>query len=784
MALLVLLHAALAATAPLVSRRVGKAVFAWVAVAPLATLVWAGTHAGAVLDGRPVVETAAWVPELGLELAFRLDAFGLVMVGLVSGIALLVFAYCPSYFGARPDLGRFAMYLTAFSGAMLGLVLADNLLLLFVFWELTSITSYLLIGFDDLKESARKAALQALLITGAGGLAMLAGLVLIGQQAGTYSLSAVLADPPTEGAVVAWAVVLVLLGAFTKSAQVPFHAWLPGAMAAPTPVSAYLHSATMVKAGVYLVARFSPAFADVGVWRPLAVGVGVATMLWGGYRALRQHDLKLVLAFGTISQLGFLVALFGWGSSKLLFAGTAMLIAHALFKAALFLVVGVVDHQAHTRDLHRLHALGRRLPVVAAVGGAAALSMAGIPPLLGFVAKEAGFVGFIDAEGVGSSWALGGVVLGSVLTTAYTARFMWGTFWPKPDALDPVGPDVPHPSARFVAPAAVLAGLSLVGGVATGLTDAIVQPAAGALYAPAAEYELHLWPGLGLPLALSALAVAGGLLLFALRRPVERAQLAVARPWTADSVFHSSYAAVLRGARRVTGVVQPGSLMIYLSVVAVSFNINPAVVLVGDVRLPDDVVLAESGFQLVVGLLVLVAAVATVLTRQRFAAVLSLGAVGYGVAVLFVIQGAPDLALTQFLIETVVLVLFLLVLRELPTRFRLRTDRLLQASHAVVALAVGALVFALAVTSLAARRSDPIGPEITARAYPEGGGANVVNVILTDVRAFDTLGEIVVIAVAALGTVALVRAARPGTRATGLRPDADRTIPGSPEVDA
>lgn len=766
MTLLVVVHAVVAMLSPTAARRLGRAVFAWIAIAPVVTLVWLVGHLPDVLDGRVVAETAEWVPGLHLELSFRLDAFAALMVLLVSGIGALVMAYSIWYFPDRPDLGRFAMYLCAFSGAMLGLVLADNILLVFVFWELTSITSYLLIGFDDTKESSRKAALQAILITGAGGLAMLAGLVLIGQQSAsaTWSLSEILAAPPTEGAVVAWAVVLVLAGAFTKSAQVPFHMWLPGAMAAPTPVSAYLHSATMVKAGVYLIARLSPAFADVGLWRPLTAGVGVATMLWGGYRALRQYDLKLVLAFGTISQLGFLVALLGWGSSKLVFAGVAMLFAHALFKATLFMVVGIVDHQAHSRDLRRLSGLGRRLPVTATIAVAASLSMAGVPPLLGFVAKEAGLLGYVDAPGGGTELVLAGLVLGSVLTTAYTARFLWGTFATKDEVEDPIGAEVVRPAPAFVAPAALLAGVSVIFGLVTALPDELIRPAAAALYEPAGEYHLHLWPGFTLPLLLSAVAIAGGLVLFVLRRPVARLQAALAVGGGADLAFHALYAAVIRGAARVTRVVQPGSLSFYLSMVLIAFTVVPMSVLLGDLEVPDGAVWAESPLQVVLAAVVVVGAVGTALTRRRFASVLALGTVGYGVAMLFVVQGAPDLALTQFLIETVSLVLFLMVLRRLPDRFSRRRSATLRAAHLAVAAGVGAVVFGFVLTSLAARTSRPVGEEMSELAYPEGGGANVVNVILADMRAFDTLGEIVVITVAAIGTAALVRAGRPPSR--------------------
>ncbi|MBK5223571.1 MAG: DUF4040 domain-containing protein [Acidimicrobiia bacterium] len=759
---LVLLHALVAVLAPAVGARFGKRVFALTVIPSLATLVWLAVHLGDVLDGGAVTETYQWVPGLDLALSFRLDAFGALMVLLVSGIGALVVAYSAWYFPHRPDLGRFAMLLCGFSGAMLGLVLSDNILLIFVFWELTSITSYLLIGFDDTRESARKAALQAILITGAGGLAMLAGLVLIGQQSsgGTWSLDEIVHNAPSEGAVMSWAVVLVLAGAFTKSAQVPFHMWLPGAMAAPTPVSAYLHSATMVKAGVYLIARLAPAFADVGLWRELTAGVGVATMIWGAYRALRQHDLKLVLAFGTISQLGFLVALFGWGDSKLLFAGTAMLLAHAFFKAALFMIVGVIDHQAHSRDLRRLSGLGRRLPATAIIATLAAASMAGVPPLLGFMSKEAGFLGFADSLHSGADLVLAGLVVGSILTTAYTARFLWGAFAVKPGAEDPIGAEVDRPLPPLIIPAGLLAVASLVGGLYAPLADELVRPAAAALHEPAGEYHLHLWPGFTLPLLLSAVALMGGLALFALRRPVAALQRKVAVDNGADDAFFALYNATLRAAARITRIVQPGSLSFYLSAVLITFAVVPAIVMMGDWEVPDGAVWAESPFQAVIGVIVTVGAVGATLTRRRFAAVLTLGTVGYGVAMLFVVQGAPDLALTQFLIETVVLVLFLMVLRRLPERFAPRRTSSLRAAHALVALGVGAFVFAMALASLAARTERPLGHEMSEVAYAEGGGRNAVNVILADIRAFDTMGEIVVIAVAAIGTAALVRAGR------------------------
>jgi multicomponent Na+:H+ antiporter subunit A len=739
-------------------------VFLVCGLAPLSAVVWAASQAGAVLDGEPVTESVGWLPSLGLDLDLRLDAFSLLMVGLVSGIGVLVFAYADAYFSPRPALGRFAGTLTAFSGAMLGLVLADNVVLLFVFWELTSITSYLLIGFEDVKAPARAAALQALLITGAGGLALLGGAVLLGQAAGTYRLSEILADPPSGG-VVPVALLLLLLGAFTKSAQAPFHSWLPGAMAAPTPVSAYLHSATMVKAGVYLIARLAPAFAvDVSFWRPLVLTVGAVTMVVGGYRALRQHDLKLLLAYGTISQLGFMVVLLGAGFDEATFAGAALLVAHGAFKATLFMVVGIVDHQTHTRDLRRLTGLGRRLRPTFVVSLVAAASMAGLPPLLGFLSKEAAFESLLHADlGPARTVVLVAIVVGSVITFAYSARFVWGAFSTKPPAAleaDPVGPDAARPSTAFLAPAALLAAFS----VAMGLFPSPISPyvgAAGTALDPVLHpHDLQIWHGVSTALVLSLVTFAIGALAFLGRDRIEVWQARMPAVPTADGGYRGTVELVTRFAGRTTGVVQSGSLPTYIGVILLTVLLVPGGVLAARTSLPDDIAVFDAPVQLVVAAVVMAAAVATTMTRRRFAAVIFLGAVGFGVGVLFVVQGAPDLALTQFLVETLILVIFVLVLRHLPDRFVSRRWRLGQGPRVVVAAGVGVFVAAFAVVAAAARSAAPISDAHIERALPEAHGRNVVNVTLVDFRGFDTMGEIVVLTVAALGIIGLVRAAR------------------------
>ena len=782
---LLALHLVLALVAPALARALGPAhahkVFAVTAVPLALTAVWAVARGPAVLRGEEVVETLTWVPGLGLDLAVRLDPLSLLLVVLVAGVGTLVFLYCPSYVaghshGHGPEAvrhtARFAGILLAFAGAMLGLVLADDLLSLYVFWEATSVTSFLLVGLDDEKQAARGAAVQALLVTTLGGLAMLVGFVVLGETAGTYRISELLAAPP-EGPLVDVALVLVLLGAFTKSAQLPFHPWLPGAMAAPTPVSAYLHAAAMVKAGVYLVARFAPAFSGAPVWRPLVLTVGVLTMLVGGYRALRQHDLKRLLAFGTVSQLGFLTVLAGAGTRESALAAGALLLAHGFFKSTLFLTVGVVDTQTHTRDLRELAGLGRRMPWLAGAAVLAGLSMAGLPPLFGFVAKEEAYEAFLH-DGTTGLVVLAGLVVGSVLTFAYTARFLYGTFADKGRAPTPAVTDAARPGPGFTAPLVVLGVSGLVLGLLPGLVDPLVQATADLVEVEEEPRHLALWHGINPALGLSLLTVAAGAVLFTVRDPVSRVQArlhtrAVAAT-DADRGYHATVLGLDRVSARATSVVQTGSLPGYLAVVLLTVLALPGGALLGGVLLggtgpggtglPSGVRLADDGLQVVVAVGLVLGALACMRAHRRFTAVLFLGAVGYGVAVLFVLHGGPDLALTQFLVETLALVIFVFVLRRLPDTFGRPAVRSSQWLRGAVAVAVGAFVTVAALVSVAARDGAPASQAYLDRSYPEGGGNNVVNVILVDFRGFDTLGEITVVAVAAMGIASLVLAGR------------------------
>jgi multicomponent Na+:H+ antiporter subunit A len=791
------LHFTVAIGAPWMFRRWGRASFLALAAVPAGSLVWLALQfpvafgvpahdAGPVASGGApasagasgLTETWPFIPQLGVEIALRLDPLAWTMSLLILGVGALVLVYCARYFKRDDDgLGGFGGQMLAFAGAMFGLVTADDLIALFVFWELTTVLSYLLIGYASTRLAARRSALQALIVTTAGGLAMLIGFILLGEAAGTYRVSAILerapdlaAQPATAGPLAA-AALLVLVGALSKSALIPFHFWLPAAMAAPTPVSAYLHAAAMVKAGVYLVARFAPGLAGTDFWLPVVLGFGIATMVLGGYRALRQTDIKLLLAFGTVSQLGFLVAVVGLGTPESALAGLAMVVAHALFKAALFLVVGVIDHQAGTRDLRRLSGVFRRSRALGWTAVLAAASMAGLPLFGGFVAKEAVLGAFAHAP-LGGAWTavvLAGATLGSALTVAYSSRFVWGAFARKPGiedtAFTPITP-------LFAAPPAVLALAGLAYGVWPAPVDAWAGPHAqqvalaaaahdGAVPAAAAIPHLTVWHGIGLPLALSAVSWLVGALLFAARAAVSRAQDRLGPPVDAERSYRSIVGVLDDAAIWVTGRTQRGSLYFYLAVIlAVAAAVPFAVLSTGTVRLPaaDQVALLDpkSPLQPVIALAVAVGAFAAVRADKRFLAVLMVSITGYGIALLFALQGAPDLAVTQLLVETIMLVAFILGMRRLPPQLRDRTGGRYRVVRIAVALAFGAAAVLAGLAAMSAREAAPVSLGFPELAYAGGGGLNVVNVTLVDIRAWDTFGEIAVLALAATGIASLI----------------------------
>lgn len=759
---LVLAHFVAAAGAPTLVSALGRRAFLLLALVPAAAVGWAVAGSGAVADSAVQTEVVVWVPTLGLDLAFAMGSLQWVMVLVVAGVGALVLVYCTWYFADdEPGLAAFAGHFLAFAGAMLGLVLADDLLLMYVFWELTTVFSYLLIGHDPTKRAGRAAGLQALIVTTFGGLAMLVGILLVGVQAGTFRITELLADPPS-GPAVTVAVLLILVGAISKSALFPFHFWLPAAMAAPTPVSAYLHAAAMVKAGVYLVALLAPAFSDVPGWRGLVLPLGLFTMLLGGWRSLRQYDIKLLLAYGTVSQLGFLVVIVSVGTRAAALAGLAMLIAHALFKATLFMVVGIVDHATGTRDLRKLSGVGRSVPVLAAAALVAGASMAGLAPLTGFVAKESVFGALIGVartgedtglEGAAGWTLLTGVVVGSVLTAAYTARFLWGTFATKPDVTRSEPGGIP---VGFMAAPVLLAVASLVLGFLSGPETTMLAPYAAMFPATGEDAALALWHGVGLALVLSLASVAGGLLLFWRRRSFADLQSTLSSPWSAERGYFGMVRLMDRAAVEVTGLTQRGSVAAYLSVILMVVILLPGSAMLAAADGPSQVIAWDNAAQAVVAVIIAVAAVLTTRSRRRLKAVLLVGVTGYGTATLFLLHGAPDLALTQVLVETVTLVVFVLVLRRLPEYF---TDRPLSRRRywrMLLGAVVAAAVAGIMVVATGARTAIPVSAAFPEQAVDFGGGRNIVNVTLVDIRAWDTMGEIAVLVAAATGVASLV----------------------------
>ncbi|KGN37701.1 Na+/H+ antiporter subunit A [Knoellia subterranea] len=759
MLVIVTLHFVAAALAPVLVRRIERRAFWVLALIPFGSFLWLLAPAQRAFDGDVRTERIPWIPTIDLHLDFALTPLNAVMALIVTGVGALVLAYCRWYFREGDlELWRFSAVLTGFAGSMLGLVVSDNLYILFVFWELTTILSFLLIGHNPERKANRRAAMNALIVTTFGGLVMLIGLFLLGHEAGTARVSEILADPP-QGTTTTIAVLLILVGAISKSALVPFHFWLPGAMAAPTPVSAYLHAAAMVKAGVFLVALLAPAFSDIPGWRPLLLATGTVTMIIGGLRALRQYDIKLLLAYGTVSQLGFLIAVVGAGTRAATFAGLALVLGHALFKSTLFLVVGVIDRATGTRDLRELTGLYRSLPVLFVAAVLAAASMAGLPPLLGFTAKEAALAAYLDLGhdadlGAWGVVALVGLVVGATLTVAYTARFVWGAFGVRNVEARPVTPQ----RVGFVVAPVLLAGLSLVGGFAGGFLTPRLMAYAGELPSGAHAPQLTLWHGFTPALGLSALAIAGGLLLWIGRRAVASAQRRVVEGLhlpEAEVVYHAIIRGVDRLSIEVTGRTQRGSLPVYVGIILVVLVTIPGIALVQawdevNLRGPDNLL------QVAIVLVVSLAAVMTVRSRRRLRAVLLLGITGYGTALLFVAHGAPDLALTQVLVETFSVVTFVLVMRRLPPFFSSRPFTAARRIRVAVGVLVGLAVGGYALVAANARTARPVGEEFAGPAHDYGGGNNIVNVTLVDIRVWDTFGEISVLVVAATGVASLI----------------------------
>ncbi|MFN9389071.1 MAG: monovalent cation/H+ antiporter subunit A [Betaproteobacteria bacterium] len=764
---------------PALLHRRPRAVIAWVTAAvPLAALALLLAFAPAVLRGETPAVAWPWIEAAGLEVALRLDGLSLLFSGLILAIGALIVLYGAYYLSPQDPFGRFFSMLLAFMGAMLGIFLSDNLLLTVVFWELTSLSSFLLIGYWSHRADARVGARMALAVTGLGGLALLGGALLLGSAAGTYRISELnlAGDALRAHPDYAVALVLVLLGAFTKSAQFPFHFWLPNAMAAPTPVSAYLHSATMVKAGIFLLARLWPALSGTELWFWLVGGTGLATLAIGAWAALFRHDLKGLLAYSTISHLGLIVLLLGLDSPMAAVAGVFHVINHDTFKDSLFKAAVIVDHETGTRDMRSLVGLFLAMPYTGTLAIVASAAMAGVPLLNGFLSKEMLFAETLRLKSLGIlGWLFPVVALGAaVLSVAYSTRFVHDVFFGAP-ARDL--PRTPHEPPRWMRiPEEVLAGLCLLVGMLPGATvGGLLAAASGAVVGAALpSYSLAVWHGLNGPLAMSALAlVAGAILYFTL---LHRFDLHGRDPshgrWTAQRLFLDGLAALTRGAQRFTRLSADGTLhrqVALVLLVALALGAAPFVTTLPahtfDVHTPFGPAAAAVWLVLAISTAAVVA-----LHRQRLTAVILMGAVGLTVSLAFLGLSAPDLALTQLSVEVATVLLLLLALPFLPAATPVESTAARRWRDAALALACG-LAMAAAAWWMTTTTGPTVSAEHIARSVAEGGGSNVVNVILVDFRGFDTYGEITVLAIAALGIVALLGGApAPRPRVAGDEP--------------
>ncbi|QGU05585.1 Na+/H+ antiporter subunit A [Corynebacterium comes] len=769
-----------ALAAPLLIRSIGRAAFGLLAVVPAVGFFWVLSlfTRGTFADGNALTFALEWMPTAHLNLDFRLDSLAGLFSLIILGVGALVLFYCWAYFDSNPRrLAIFGGQMVAFAGAMFGLVVSDNFLLMYIFWEITSVLSFLLVGYYGERASSRRSAGQALMVTTLGGLAMLVGIILLGRQTGIWRLSEIsdFAEVSTTPHIAA-AILLILAGALSKSAIAPGHFWLPGAMAAPTPVSAYLHSAAMVKAGIYLVARLAPDFNVVSAWHLVVIPLGILTMLMGGWMALRQKDLKLVLAYGTVSQLGFITATVAVGSREAMLAGLALTFAHSLFKATLFMIVGVVDHTTGTRDIRELSGLGRKQPLVAGLAILSAASMAGVPPLLGFVAKESVFEAVLHEDllvGMPRNLMLVGMVLGSVLTVAYSLRFLHGAFATKPPehetgggTSESVANMAPISPRLWLAPLA-LTSLTVYFGVYPAQLSGAITAHLDNIYLPTSGESgsyLALWHGFNIPLLLSTLIILTGVVMHWQRDLVAKAQFEQPALGNADSAYDSVLDSLRYLSLRLTASTQRGSLAVNLGIIFSVLIALPSVALALGDRPDVRMVLWDSPWQALASVLIIAAAIAATQMDNRLSGVILVGVTGYALAVLFALQGAPDLALTQTLVETVLMVIFMLVLRKLPTTTEWTQSPKANRLRAWLSVAVGLSVTVVTMFAINARSHEPISRYMPDLALDIGHGANAVNVLLVDLRAWDTFGEISVLVIAATGVASLIYRTRSFSR--------------------
>lgn len=732
----------------------------------LRALVAAGVHLGVFAffllripgtgQHRVVTESWEWIREIGLDLVFTLDGLSLVFALLISGIGALVFLYAASYMKSYTHTGRFYLYLFLFSGAMLGLVLSGNLIQLFIFWELTTVLSFLLISFFHEKEDARAAAFQSLFITGFGGLSLLGGIILLAGVVDSYNISDWVREAETirESPRYLPGLILILIGAMTKSAQFPFHFWLPGAMQAPAPVSAYLHSATMVKAGFFLLARLNPVLGGTYTWTVVLPMVGVLTMLIGSYFAITRTDLKSILAYTTINALGILVLLMGIDTALSIKAAILFLIVHAFYKASLFMVAGLIEKKTGTRDIERLGGLIRHMPVTTLTTLLLALSMAGLPPMLGFLGKELIYEAQVQLPGTGVLILVLGVI-SNILMVAIALVFFYRTFMGR-EGDYPRKPDEKG-IASMTGPVLLALASLLFGLFPRALGSRLIESAALVVHAAELEVKLKLWHGFNQVFFLSLITVVLGLSLSALlirkRKLQEQWSRLNDRFFTIrfTDLFSGALERFLRFSERKRDLIQHGYHRFYIMTI-----IMVAAVLIWIQVYYTGEGIVGTGFTIqpfyITGLVVVIilATLYSTLSRSRLATIIALGVTGYGISLIFLYYSAIDLAITQILAETLIVAMFVLVLQRLP-RFARLSSRLTRIRDLGIALVFGSVMTVVALRAIRVEISPPISDFYIRNSYPEAFGKNVVNVILVDFRALDTLGEVTVLTVAALG---------------------------------
>jgi len=748
-----------------------------------AAIAFAFTAAAAVLLAVQIPDVASgtvssigwdWLPLDGARLGFRLDGLAAMFAGMVLILGALIILYARYYLSERDPIARFYAFFMLFMGSMLGVVLADNLILLVVFWELTSLSSFLLIGYWQYRSDARQGARLALVITGLGGLALLAGVLIIGNIVGDYSLDSVLAagDKIRANPLYIPALLLVLLGAFTKSAQFPFHFWLPHAMAAPTPVSAYLHSATMVKAGVFLLARLYPALAGTEAWFFIVSAAGLLTLLIGAYTAIFQHDLKGLLAYSTISHLGLITLLFGLNSPMAAVAGVFHILNHATFKASLFMAAGIIDHESGSRDMRKLNGLWRLMPITAVLAIVASAAMAGVPLLNGFLSKELFFGEALALEGhTALEFAVPFIAtLAAAFGVTYSMRFIHDVFWNgEPKGL----PRQPHdPPLWMLVPVAILVCICLLVGIAPNATiePILTLSASAVLGRPPPSFTLKIWHGVNWPLAMSLTAMFAGIGFYLLLQRLYSLHDIVHLPRGGKEIYDAFIKRLLGLARRITGRLQSGHLQYSLAAVVLFATTAALLPLLSGFSLGS----APGTPVSLPGLLLWLTGCAAALAvgywhARRLVALVTIGVVGLIVSLTFAAFSAPDLAMTQLLVEVVTVILMLLALYYLPLQSPPERNSPPRWRDATLAAVAGAGISAVTYAMLT-RPVDSISGYFLEKSLPEAFGTNVVNVILVDFRALDTLGEIAVVAIAALIVAGLLRTILP------------RVVPEQPEA--